>query len=305
MLATLENSSKFSEKTVLFVDFQPKICYNFIEVIPMKLMPLTNDVVFKALFGQHDDILKEFLSDTLDIPLGEITGLQVLNPEIVPKTNDGKLTRLDIKLIAGNRNIDIEMQKASEDDYRERILFYWARMYGQSLSKGEPYRNLNQAISLNILNFNMFECPEYHSSFSVHENTRNELFSDKLALHFFELKKVGGSLNADDRKRLWLQLIKADSDEELRELKKVKVPIIQKSVETVYNLNSDTRVQELARIQEEADEMYVSGIYNAEQRGIQQGIQQGNTARYSAGNGTRKRTGKNRNDCQAETFRNV
>ena len=241
----------------------------------MKLMPLTNDVVFKALFGQHDDILKEFLSDTLDIPLGEITGLQVLNPEIVPKTNDGKLTRLDIKLIAGNRNIDIEMQKASEDDYRERILFYWARMYGQSLSKGEPYRNLNQAISLNILNFNMFECPEYHSSFSVRENTRNELFSDKLALHFFELKKVGGSLNADDRKRLWLQLIKADSDEELRELEKVKVPIIQKSVETVYNLNSDTRVQELARIQEEADEMYVSGMYNAEQRGIQQGMKQG------------------------------
>ncbi len=277
MLATLENSSKFSEKTVLFVDFQPKICYNFIEVIPMKLMPLTNDVVFKALFGQHDDILKEFLSDTLDIPLGEITGLQVLNPEIVPKTNDGKLTRLDIKLIAGNRNIDIEMQKASEDDYRERILFYWARMYGQSLSKGEPYRNLNQAISLNILNFNMFECPEYHSFFSVRENTRNELFSDKLALHFFELKKVGGSLNADDRKRLWLQLIKADSDEELRELEKVKVPIIQKSVETVYNLNSDTRVQELARIQEEADEMYVSGMYNAEQRGMKQGREQERT----------------------------
>ena len=275
MLATLENLPKFLEKAVRFVDFQPKICYNFIEVIPMKLMPLTNDVVFKALFGQHDDILKEFLSDTLDIPLGEITGLQVLNPEIVPKTNDGKLTRLDIKLIAGNRNIDIEMQKASEDDYRERILFYWARMYGQSLSKGEPYRNLNQAISLNILNFNMFECPEYHSSFSVRENTRNELFSDKLALHFFELKKVGGSLNADDRKRLWLQLIKADSDEELRELEKVKIPIIQKSVETVYNLNSDTRVQELARIQEEADEMYVSGMYNAEQRGIQQGMKQG------------------------------
>ena len=44
------------------------------------VVPAKNDVVFKSLFVKHTDILKNFISDVLDIPLEEITKLKILNP---------------------------------------------------------------------------------------------------------------------------------------------------------------------------------------------------------------------------------
>ncbi len=226
-----------------------------------------NDIVFKALFGQNDDILMNFLSDTLSIPLSEISGLTVINPEIVPSTTDGKLTRLDIRLATKTRNIDIEMQKARDDDYRERILCYWANMYSEGIKKGGEYAELNQAISLNILDFNMFDCSEYQSSFSIREDKRNELFSDKLSLYFFELKKVGNIVDINDRKKIWLQLINANNEKELEELENTNISIIQKSVNTIYRLSDDDNIREMIRLREEADALERSRLYNAEKRG--------------------------------------
>ena len=226
-----------------------------------------NEIVFKALFGQNDDILMNFLSDTLSIPLSEISGLTVINPEIVPSTTDGKLTRLDIRLATKTRNIDIEMQKARDDDYRERILCYWANMYSEGIKKGGEYAELNQAISLNILDFNMFDCSEYQSSFSIREDKRNELFSDKLSLYFFELKKVGNIVDINDRKKIWLQLINANNEKELEELENTNISIIQKSVNTIYRLSDDDNIREMIRLREEADALERSRLYNAEKRG--------------------------------------
>ena len=225
-----------------------------------------NDIVFKALFGQNDDILMNFLSDILNIPLSEISGLTVINPEIVPSTTDGKLTRLDIRLVTKTRNIDIEMQKARDDDYRERILCYWANMYSEGIKKGGEYAELNQTISLNILDFNMFDCTEYQSSFSIREDKRNELFSDKL-LYFFELKKVGNTVDITDRKKIWLQLINANNEKELEELENTNISIIQKSVNTIYRLSDDENIREMIRLREEADILERSRLYNAEKRG--------------------------------------
>ncbi len=226
-----------------------------------------NDIVFKALFGQNDDILMNFLSDILNIPLSEISGLTVINPEIVPSTTDGKLTRLDIRLVTKTRNIDIEMQKARDDDYRERILCYWANMYSEGIKKGGEYAELNQTISLNILDFNMFDCTEYQSSFSIREDKRNELFSDKLSLYFFELKKVGNTVDITDRKKIWLQLINANNEKELEELENTNISIIQKSVNTIYRLSDDENIREMIRLREEADILERSRLYNAEKRG--------------------------------------
>ncbi len=233
-----------------------------------KIISPKKDIAFKALFGQNEDILAGFISDTLSIPLNEITNLKVLNPEIVPKQPDGKLTRLDIKLTAGNKNIDIEMQVAKEEDYKERILCYWANMYSENSRSGYPYLTLNQAISLNILDFIMFGCKEYQSSFSIREDKRHELFSDKLALYFFELRKITGKrIDPDDHKLLWLQLINAESEEELSKLENTNIPIIRKGVNAVYKLSNDEKVRELIRQREEAEALENSRLYNAERRG--------------------------------------
>ena len=79
-------------------------------------------------------------------------------------------------------------------------------MYSGELKSGDEYGELKQSIFINIINFNMFDCPECHSLFRIMETTRHEVLSEKCAIHFFELKKV----NKDNRMELWLQLINAE-----------------------------------------------------------------------------------------------
>ena len=239
--------------------------------MPQKLYYPKNDIIFKALFSQNKDILTNFLADTLNIPITEIEELSVINPEITPTIAEGKVTRLDIHLTTKTRNIDIEMQKANEPDYKERILLYWAYLYSEGIKRGEKYAELHQAISLNIVDFNMFNCEEYQSSFSIRENTRNELFSDKLALYFFELTKVGKNIDVNNRKKLWLQLINADNEKELADLDNTNIAIFRKSVNKIQQLSSDREIQEMIRIREEADLLERSRLYNAEKKGETRG----------------------------------
>lgn len=234
-----------------------------------------NDVVFKALFVKNRKILKEFLSDILEIPLDSISDIIITNSEITPDVIDGKLSRLDINLVTSGRNINIEMQVENDDDYRERILYYWAKMYSGSLTKGSEYKDLNQTISISVFAFKMFDCEEYHSEFQVIERDRHELFSDKLSLHFFELPKISGIPDTSDRKKLWMQLIKADSEEDFDMLRETNVPIIQESVGKIYELSSDEQIKEYVRQREKARLDWNSGMRNAERRGEKIGIEKG------------------------------
>lgn len=237
-----------------------------------KVLSAKNDVVFKALFVKNKKILKAFLSDILEIPLEKITDIKITNSEIIPDKVDGKLSRLDINLITSEGNINIEMQMVREDDYSERILFYWAKMYVSGIDKGEVYKNLNKTISISVLGFKMFDCPKYHSEFQVLEKDRHELFSDKMSLHFFELPKISDKLDTGDRKQLWLQLINADTEEDFAMLRETNVPIIQESVNKIYELSNDEQIREYVRQREKARLDWNSDMYNAELRGIEKMI---------------------------------
>lgn len=238
-----------------------------------------NDVIFKVLFGTNEDILKSFLSDILEIPIETITEIRVLNSELPPNHLDGKVPRLDINLHISNpdRNINIEMQVVKEDDYADRVMYYWSKMYADTLKQGEPYSELNESISINVLNFNMFDAPEYQSSFYVMEGKRHEKLTDKFAIHFFELKKLDKNTDNEDMdpKEAWLQFINSDSKEDLAMFKNSNIPMIQKSVDVVESLSNDKELQEYIRIREKTERDYISSMHNAEKRGLEKGIQQG------------------------------
>lgn len=42
-------------------------------------------------------------------------------------------------------------------------------MYTGELQKNEDYLNLKNAIAINIIDFNIFYCEEYHSTFKIFE----------------------------------------------------------------------------------------------------------------------------------------
>lgn len=238
------------------------------------LISAKNDVIFKMLF-RNKDLLSSFLSAALNIPLESFVDLSIRSSEFPPVLFDGKLSRMDIFLQTKDKNINIEMQNSKIPDYKERVLYYWSKMFSDSLKKGQYYEELNQSISINILDYNMFDCKEYHSAFSVIENTRHELFCDKLSLHFFELPKISSVPNKNNLQQLWLQVINATSEEELNMLNETNIPIIQQSIKSIYSLNADEKIRALAWEREKAERDYYSDVGHAKAEGIEIGTAKG------------------------------
>ena len=235
------------------------------------------DIIFKRIFAvkENEDLLHDFLASLLEIPYNSIKEIVVQNSEVLPETLSGKFSRLDLKMQVDDRLVNVEMQIKDEPDFRDRVLFYWSKLYSGDLKSGEEYGSLKQSISINIINFNLFNCPEYHSGFKVMEANRHELLSDKCAIHFFELKKINKTVNKDNRMELWLQLVNAESEEELDMLNNTKVPEISKAVMIIHEMSADEKMQEIARIREKALHDEATALGHARREGIAEGEQIG------------------------------
>lgn len=233
------------------------------------------DIIFKKIFTENVDMLQSFLADILDIPYDDIQDIIVAKQELTPETIDGKFSRLDLNLKVADKLINVEIQLKGDNDYRDRTLFYWAKLYTSELKSGETYGQLKKTICINIINFNMFDRSDYHTEIVSSIKDTGEIFSDKFSIHFFELKKVGKEVNPNNRRELWMQFLNADSEEEFEVLKQTNVPIMNKAVNIIYDLSEDTKIREMARLREKALHDEASALANAKNEGISIGEAKG------------------------------
>ena len=241
------------------------------------------DIIFKKIFTENVDMLQSFLADILDIPYDDIQDIIVAKQELTPETVDGKFSRLDLNLKVADKLINVEIQLKGDNDYRDRTLFYWSKLYTSELKSGETYGQLKKTICINIINFNMFDRNEYHTEIVTSIKDTGEIFSDKFSIHFFELKKVGKEVNPNNRRELWMQFLNASSEEEFEVLKQTNVPIMNKAVNIIYDLSEDTKIREMARLREKALHDEASALANAENKGIEKGRAEGRAEGISIG----------------------
>ncbi|WP_229706279.1 Rpn family recombination-promoting nuclease/putative transposase, partial [Anoxybacteroides voinovskiense] len=73
----------------------------------------------------------------------------------------------------------------------ERLLYYWARLFSSSLSKGERYDTLPPTIMIAILNYPLFphETDRFHTIFHIREDEEHFLWSDHLEFHVLDLSQ--------------------------------------------------------------------------------------------------------------------
>lgn len=245
------------------------------EIVKAKL-----DVVFKKLFTSDNDVLKAFIGDILDIPTEEIKKIEVLNPNILPAAIDGKQSQLDLNMLVDDKTVNVEIQLQNKGDYRDRAVYYWSKLYSDQLKRGELYKELKRTITINILDFDLFtDSGSPYSSFSLLENNRHEPLTDKCSINFFELVKVDAKIDKNNRKQLWLQLIKAETEEDLTMLTETGVPEIQKAVVILHQMSADEEMQEIARLREKAirDEESAKDYYRrtALAEGLEEGMRKG------------------------------
>ena len=233
------------------------------------------DIIFKKIFTENEDMLHSFVASMLDLPPESISEIKITNPELPPETLAGKFSRLDLSLKVDDKLVNVEIQVKNDADYRDRTLFYWAKLYSSELKSGEDYSELKQTITINIINFNMFDGDNYHTEVAAMIKGTDEVFSDKFSIHFFELKKVSRKPDPNNSRELWLQFINADSEEELDMLDRTNVPIMKKAVNVIYDMSEDTKIREIARLREKALHDEASALKNAKAEGREKGRAEG------------------------------
>ena len=258
-----------------------------------KIVMLKLDIIFKRVFGneKNTEIIAGFISDMLDIPREKITKVVIKNVELPPEEIDQKFSRLDLNLYVDGRKINIEMQVNKESAYKERTLFYWAKLYSDDLDSGEDYSALSQTICVNIINFNLFDCENYHSHFMLKEKERDEVMTDKLAIHFFELKKVG-KYKRNKRMEDWLTLINAETEGDLMALQQnTSIPEIQKTIVILREMSADEKIREEARRREKRLHDEATALNHARKEGIAEGEARGREAERASIADTMRKNG--------------
>ena len=256
--------------------------YHYLEATGALHYNMTNDYMFRMVLQRDKSTLINLISAVLDIPISEIQDAKIQNPVEVGRTISDKEYQMDILVLMNdNTYINIEMQVNREAAYKERTLFYWAKLYSEDLESGADYSELSQTICVNIINFNLFDCDNYHSHFLLKEKERDEVMTDKLAIHFFELKKVG-KFKKNKRMEDWLTLINAETEGDLMALQQsTSIPEIQKTIVILREMSADEQIREEARRREKRLHDEATALNFAKKEGRAEGRAEGETAAFT------------------------
>ncbi|EMB33852.1 Rpn family recombination-promoting nuclease/putative transposase [Treponema denticola] len=187
---------------------------------------LRNDYAFKRIFGteENTDILQDLLECILDILPENIAGLELLDKEFHKEILTEKLGILDIRLRLKDKTIiNIEIQNRWRGDFPERSVYYWSKMYNESIKQGQDYTNLPKCITINLIGKGFNKNKRLHNKYFVMEKDTKEPLFSKLEIHIINLEtaKLLEESNYKDikTKRLlsWLKFIETD-DREVRKM---------------------------------------------------------------------------------------
>lgn len=243
-----------------------------------------NDFVFKKIFGsdENKDLLISLLNAILDssdreklIDLEIVEENQLTKEMIYEKTG-----RLDVKAKTKcGMFLNIEVQLQNQKDFERRTLFYWGKMYIDSIKSGQKYTDLEKVITINILDFKYLDIDSFHSIFHLWEDNQKEfLLTDLIEIHFIEMPKFKQLIKKDfltNSLQRWLKFLdKSISEDELKELIKMDKSI-KKAEKKLEYLSQDPEARKLYEARENAIIEYNSDIALAIKKGEEKGRQNG------------------------------
>jgi predicted transposase/invertase (TIGR01784 family) len=177
---------------------------------------LLTDFGFKRFFGteRYKSNLIHFLNAFLPPYIGMVDDITYLPTEQLGQNDQNKRLVFDV-LCANPKNdhIIIEMQKASQEFLKNRIIAYSSRHISNSLEIGDRKYSFPTILTIVLVDF---EVPELRASdrFLQHvmlKDDNNDIFSDKMSFLLIDLTKFAIRKSfaqlADDRQK-WCYVIK-------------------------------------------------------------------------------------------------
>jgi len=255
---------------------------NIVDNSEVKYFGLTNDLLFKIVFGSkgNEKLLALMLNALLSLKGSQqIEELEILNPINLPEWQNGKQSVIDVKArdISGEVYC-VEIQVKAHAEILKRVLFYSAASYTRQIVRGTKYADLNKTVCLWIMCETILPEPEIYNKYLIKHDKNNNILTDLMEYHFVELSKFDKSKPAELQNRFekWLHILKFGdyyrSDSELPgELKK------EKGICEVIKQMSTANTDEHMRYELLAREMFLSDLATdldaAEKKGIEKGIE--------------------------------
>lgn len=120
------------------------------------ILPLTSDIIFKAVFIKEEKVLIKILQDVFDLPDYE-KPFTILGYETVSPKKKGKTYRGDILVKLSDKSfVTVEMNNRNDESAIDRNFVHLTRIHQQVLKAGEEDINLKK-YRLRGLNLNNFK----------------------------------------------------------------------------------------------------------------------------------------------------
>ena len=153
-----------------------------------------NDCFVRYLFSNlgNEKIVLNFVNAVMaNLNFKTFETLEILNPFNLQKYLNSKESVVDIKCTSDTGEVVIiEIQLQGNETFIKRTLFYWASNYSLNLNKGDDYNKLLPVISINILDFVLFDgIEDCYSCYILKELKHNKILTDHCQFHFLELPK--------------------------------------------------------------------------------------------------------------------
>jgi predicted transposase/invertase (TIGR01784 family) len=242
----------------------------------MELKPLsaTNDFVFRKIFGENLNVLKDFLNAVLDLPAEDYKNLTVVDPNLDREYIEDKLGVLDVKVTTGSgKVVDIEVQVRQQRSIWNRMLFYTSKMLVEQVKSGYQYDKINRTISILIADFVMIkENDAYHNCFRLYDEKTRVRYPDSIEINVLELPKM----HKADETRLgnWMRFFNATTEEYFMNVSQTN-PAINEAWGVIKVLSGDERNRALAEAREKARMDLDSFLGDARYEGRLEGLQEG------------------------------
>ena len=257
-----------------------------------QLLKPKNDVVFQCLFNQENEkITKAFVEALIGRKINEITINET--KELYREKPDDKLGVLDLELeINNNEKVDVEVQLVERENFEERLLYYFSKLYGSTIKIGEDYTKVKKVLIIAIINYEINltkEIKEFETRWKIQETKNPQLvLTEEAEFIILELPKVRREYekNKDNAKAQWMMFLDDPNREEVREIME-KNEDIKEAVVKVHEMSEDEKIRRLADLREKAimDEKAISkagyrrgmeqGLEDGMKMGMEQGIKQG------------------------------
>ena len=215
---------------------------------------LTNDYMFRSVFQASEEALKGLLSALLYILEEEILSCKICNPIILGDAIDEKTCILDIRVLLNNsKQINLEMQMGSVENWTDRSVFYLCKMY-TDIKKGLDYTEAKSSIHIGIMMKSPIpEDAAFYNEYALKNRRTGYEFTGKIALHVLDLSYLEQVPEEERNSALyyWACVFKAKTWKEVLAMAE-QSESIKKAVVTLRELSEDEKI----RLQCEARERY-------------------------------------------------